>query len=96
MSALTYQERVRMVKGFLMTSGGIALAMVLFALIGQLDLTTNILCIVGIAMVASSAVLALRHQPARLVYAMTTIGMAVVAGAVGGRSLIGLVLALLR
>lgn len=97
MSGLTSQECGRMVKGFLMASGGIALAMVLFALTGQLDLMAVVLTVVGVILVGLvSPVLGMLHRPALVVYAIMVIGLAVVAGAIGGYFIINMVTSALR
>lgn|GEM_PF-5662563 len=97
MSGLTREERGRMIKGFLMTSGGIALAMVLFALIGQLNLAAIIVAVVGgVMVVVVSPVLWLLRHPARVVYGIMVIGLAVVSGAVGGDLIIDIVISALH
>lgn len=97
MNGLTHEERGRVIKGFLMASGSIALAMVLFALVGGLTLMTFILAIVGIVMVVvASPVLWLLRHPARVVYGIMAIGLAVITGAVGGNFVITMVVASLR
>ena len=74
-----------MAKGFLMVAGGIALAMVLFALIDQLWLMAIILVAVGLGMVSLAPLaLLLCKQPSRVIYGTMITGLGVIAGAVGG------------
>ena len=97
MGVLTREERGRMVNGFLMTSGGIALAMVLFALIGQIDTARFILTVVGTVMVLmASPVLWLFGQPARVVYGMAVTGLGAIVGAHGGSFIINTVITALH
>ena len=95
MSDLTREERGRIVKGFLMVSGAIALAMVLFELAGQLNLATVIVSGAGGVLVASSPVLWIFRHPPR-VYGIMVIGLAVIVGAVGGSLVITTVAEALR
>ena len=85
-----------MIKGFLMTSGGVALAMVLFALTGRLSLTAIVVAAVGIVMMVASPVFWLLRYPARVVYGILVIGLAVVIGAAGGSCIVTMVTATLR
>lgn len=96
MSGLTHEQRGRMVKGFLMVSGGIALAMVLFALIGQLGLMTIILVVVGAVIAAISIGLWIAGKPLHVACGVFAVGMGVIVGAAGGYFIINTVISLLH
>lgn len=96
MSGLTREERSRMIQGFLMASGSIALAMVLFALIGQLDNAAVVVAAMGIVVVMASCVHLLLRHSARVVIGTMVAGVAVVTGAFGGSFIIHMVVAALN
>lgn len=84
MGDLTRDERLRVFKGFLVASGGITLAMVLFALTGGLGYVAFATALLGIAMVVASALLWLCRQRPIVVYAMLSIGVGATVGAAAG------------
>lgn len=93
MSRLTREQRSRQIKGFLMTSGGIALAMVLFSLLGQRELAGNLIFALGaILTLVVAPVLLLCKKPMLTVYGVMSTGLGIAVGALVGSWVMSLLL----